>query len=269
MSEKMRRKGGSMKRNGFTLIELLVVIAIIAILAALLFPVFASARERARQTHCANNLRQIGLAAKAYEQDNDDAIIPCVITDTNYEASFVELLSSYTKSPEVWSCPSGAFDLSVSDNGTAYRWWFPEGQGPYKRHLFLSYSGNSWQDAHSRTLLGLMAWLQPRLGEVDFKTEADVVTPSDPILITDSVPLGYATPRLLTETNLDWCGKQQRDREGSPMRGLISLRHHGGFNTLFADGHVKWLRHTTWPMWAADPRQVTPLDLRGCGVPLP
>src|ERR1700722_16915261 len=61
-----------MKRTGFTLIELLVVIAIIAILAAILFPVFAAAREKARQTSCASNLKQIGLAILQYAQDYDE-----------------------------------------------------------------------------------------------------------------------------------------------------------------------------------------------------
>lgn len=65
--------------KGFTLIELLVVIAVIAILAALLFPVLTHVREKARQTHCANNLHQIGLAAQAYEQDYDDAMVPAVM----------------------------------------------------------------------------------------------------------------------------------------------------------------------------------------------
>ena len=59
------------QRRGFTLIELLVVIAVITILAAILFPVFAQAREAARQTSCASNLRQIGMAARMYMQDND------------------------------------------------------------------------------------------------------------------------------------------------------------------------------------------------------
>ena len=60
------------RAGGFTLIELLIVIAIIAILAAILFPVFAQAREKARQTSCVSNLRQLGMAMMMYVQDNDD-----------------------------------------------------------------------------------------------------------------------------------------------------------------------------------------------------
>ena len=64
-----------MKRRGFTLIELLVVIAIIAILAAILFPVFARAREKARQTSCLSNLKQVGLASNMYLQDYDERLV--------------------------------------------------------------------------------------------------------------------------------------------------------------------------------------------------
>jgi len=65
-----------MKKHGFTLIELLVVIAIIAILAAILFPVFAKAREKARQSSCLSNLKQIGLAGLSYAQDYDEKCCP-------------------------------------------------------------------------------------------------------------------------------------------------------------------------------------------------
>ncbi len=86
---------------GFTLIELLVVIAIIAILAAILFPVFATVRENARQTACLNNLRQIGFGIKAYEQDWDEELPPHIIN--NEGKGYV---ATYTRSKEVFLCPS-------------------------------------------------------------------------------------------------------------------------------------------------------------------
>src|SRR5215216_2050529 len=67
------------RNHGFTLIELLVVIAIIAILAAILFPVFAQAREKARQATCLSNMRQMSMAARMYLTDYDDTVVPCYL----------------------------------------------------------------------------------------------------------------------------------------------------------------------------------------------
>ncbi len=110
-----------MKKNGFTLIELLVVIAIIAILAAILFPVFAQARERARSATCLSNLKQTALATSMYVQDYDETFpvnlylnfqpsgTPCVF-------SFYQAIYPYQKSAEVWVCPSNpqAVDIQLA-----------------------------------------------------------------------------------------------------------------------------------------------------------
>src|SRR5437016_5432897 len=105
--EKQRRSLGQQTRSAaFTLVELLVVIAIIAMLAAILVPVFAQAREKARQTACASNIRQMGLAVQMYAQDYDERL-PLAATAT--ETSFLnwhDLANPYVKNIQIWICPS-------------------------------------------------------------------------------------------------------------------------------------------------------------------
>ncbi len=93
------------RRTGFTLIELLVVIAIIAILAAILFPVFARAREKARQTSCLNNLKQIGTAMLMYAQDYDERFI---WTSDNW--AWYVLVQPYAMNAQIFKCPSMGMD---------------------------------------------------------------------------------------------------------------------------------------------------------------
>ena len=96
-------------RRGFTLIELLVVIAIIAILAAILFPVFARAREKARQSACLSNLKQIGLAFQMYAQDYDERVCHYFSRDhanNNARIYWNLLLQPYIKNTQVQHCPS-------------------------------------------------------------------------------------------------------------------------------------------------------------------
>jgi prepilin-type N-terminal cleavage/methylation domain-containing protein len=120
-------------QSGFTLIELLVVIAIIAILAAILFPVFAAARERARTATCLSNLRQIGLANVQYLQDNDETF-PFAGREWP-EASFIDVwngLGAYIKSKEMFLCKSDA------DPAWNVQWAKDNNQGLEKSLLYPS-----------------------------------------------------------------------------------------------------------------------------------
>jgi general secretion pathway protein G len=143
-----------MKRQGFTLIELLLAISIIALLAALLLPVFDSARARARQTVCASNLRQLGTAVALYAQDNDDLFPyggdPTDINTNQWQttsgsrfwpeahnlASLRDVLHPYAKDDALWRCPSDfGFDYPAFSEG------FPLSASPTEYQAFgMSYS---------------------------------------------------------------------------------------------------------------------------------
>jgi len=133
------RRAGTVKKSGFTLIELLVVIAIIAILAAILFPVFASSREKARITSCQSNLKQIGIAFLSYTEDWDGVIVDAGTLDqigggspakVNDPRHLHNKLAPYTKSRYVWRCPS--------DSG-----YYEPGQYPIDEYF--TYFGSSYQ----------------------------------------------------------------------------------------------------------------------------
>ncbi|MBW3635184.1 MAG: DUF1559 domain-containing protein, partial [Armatimonadetes bacterium] len=104
-------------KKGFTLIELLVVIAIIAILAAILFPVFGRARENARRSSCQSNLKQIGLGWLQYAQDYDERVLPVNQTGNNFaapRAGWFSIVQPYMKSSQVMTCPSDPDNTIIS-----------------------------------------------------------------------------------------------------------------------------------------------------------
>jgi prepilin-type N-terminal cleavage/methylation domain-containing protein/prepilin-type processing-associated H-X9-DG protein len=113
-----------MKRFGFTLIELLVVIAVIGILAALLFPVFLSAREKARQISCLSNMRELGVAILLYAHDNDDRLM-CgrSLTDSSNTITYYGWAGecyNYSRSPSIYKCPDDTNQNTMIGNETAY-----------------------------------------------------------------------------------------------------------------------------------------------------
>jgi prepilin-type N-terminal cleavage/methylation domain-containing protein len=159
------------RRDGFTLIELLVVIAIIAILAAILFPVFGKAREKARQTSCTSNLSQLAKANIMYMQDWDNYFLPQPRTG---DLHWRPMMLPYVKSERVFECPSDsgvpysdwqAFlkgDSCFSYYGTSY--WYNIGLWGREEAEVLSY------DSASDVLLNIEIWLWHNNNQVIHQT---------------------------------------------------------------------------------------------------
>ena len=207
-----------MRRNGFTLIELLVVIAIIAILAAILFPVFAKAREKARQASCLSNVKQVGLGMLMYTQDYDERF---VITDAasmtawaaagNHYSVWYRAIMPYVKNTQLFVCPSdgskstakwsGSWDESTTAAGN---WYFP-----------LSYGVD-----HN---FGMAS-----LGTVTSPAETGMVFECTQILAYESVTFDA----------------RAAIRDAS--------RHNDGFNACMFDGHAKWFQRANYNKFNLD-----------------
>lgn len=240
-------------RRGFTLIELLVVIAIIAILAAILFPVFAQAREKARQASCISNNKQISLAMMMYTEDYDE-VYPLLQRDPNVseDAQFVNpgqapvtwqwMINPYVKngsqttdaivgvfelSGGVWNCPS-----------------FPQQNIPRQYGMNESIGGD----------MSVWAWSGNLGVQYPSATLAQIPNPSDKLLIAEK---GYMTNnwedvRLSTiewnwaNNNFDLSQAKRADNDTDsfsspyPWSGLMPrFRHSGTCDVTFCDGHVK------------------------------
>ena len=145
------------KRSAFTLIELLVVIAIIAILAAILFPVFARARENARRSSCTSNLKQIGLGLLQYSQDYDEKLVRAWYGDNGFGNSdptanggngqykWMDAIQPYVKSTQVYTCPSIPVGLGAGATGNyvPFRQYGTNGVPTSSNQYYGSYSLNS------------------------------------------------------------------------------------------------------------------------------
>ena len=207
-----------MRRRGFTLIELLVVIAIIAILAAILFPVFARAREKARQTACLSNAKQLGLAAMMYAQDNDETIINYRLTNSSPGCSLMwwATIQPYVKNLQVLNCPSvpdpRAFGINLAH------------AGPCASTIMLAKVARPAQ-----TIM-----FADTANAVSMNTCAG--TPGEEY---DGPNVIYC-PMCWRGSN---CGGLSFNGGTGRMAGQntgISKRHNGGSNANFVDGHAKW-----------------------------
>ena len=240
---------------GFTLIELLVVIAIIAILAAILYPVFASAREKARQISCMNNLKQLGTSASLYVQDYDESYPAYDLTSTDWGSGpwgpsgqtlannrsasrWIPQLLAYVRSPRIFACPSDA-DRTRNENGGTWSTPFAVSYGP--NTLFFNPGGRLGGPLHSVSLASVD---QPT--EKYFLGDCSTAYGFDVENIANLRYPNYGPARGQGE----WTPAQfvRAARVALPDTPADSMaRHSEGSNVLFADGHVKWLRHNQIP----------------------
>ena len=197
-----------MRRRGFTLIELLVVIAIIAILAAILFPVFAKAREKARQTSCLSNVKQITLACLMYAQDYDEQIPAGRVQhnpadcSNDSKAFFQHVTEPYVKNPQIFQCPSNS---SISQTcGRFYVW------------------------ANNMSIPNTYG-INCRFGTSGGRKLAVIPRPAEAFYVVDGRNAGGGWWRGFRAANGS-CSQDQYYRE----------IHNGGLNIGLVDGHAKW-----------------------------
>lgn len=209
------------KQMAFTLIELLVVIAIIAILAAILFPVFAQAREKARQTSCLSNEKQIALGMLMYTQDYDELFPASTyfsgisISATGGEINTMMLVIPYIKSTNVWACPSNPYnDKGMNYGSTA--------------DAFCSYALNM-------QLFDAVYYGAPH-------TSGFIDKPSNKIMLGESVAYanGSAPPPAgngAGSTSLGWSYWIDNNQNGFPTESFV--HNMGMMNVVYCDGHAK------------------------------
>lgn len=235
----MKTQSASSKRNAFTLIELLVVIAIIAILASILFPVFARARENARRTSCLSNLKQIGLGIMQYTQDYDERL-PQALYNTSQTYSgtevtpaksfttttgaltrdhyltWMDFIFPYVKSTQVFVCPSASIDTSVTPNRK------PTDTPSY------GYNNIFGGDFNYKTSYGDPSYGVPS-GSISL---AAINRAAETIMVLDFFDPGAitATPRA----HMGWVVS------ADPNVRKRVIPHLEGGNIGYADGHAKW-----------------------------
>jgi len=230
----------------FTLIELLVVIAIISILAAILFPVFARAREKARQTACLSNLKQLGLSVLQYAQDNDEALPFVSFADftvaPTLEESWTRSMQPYIKNKGILKCPSDAgarWDLETTDR------------------YITSYAFNAYLKADQP--YGMLPAINRPASVICLTEGADQVTKDhfapyfwrfDPEFA--AAPMNAWYPGAYGGMHPGAFNDAKNEAKNLALR-----RHSEGFNALYLDGHAKWAKWTQ--LWYQTPSSTPPV----------
>jgi prepilin-type N-terminal cleavage/methylation domain-containing protein/prepilin-type processing-associated H-X9-DG protein len=244
--------------SAFTLIELLVVIAIIAILAAILFPVFAQARAKARQASCASNMKQIGLGVIQYTQDYDETLpIVEAYPATGPQITWTDLITPYTSQRLTLKGDTGIFrcpdDTTPRLEGTAV-----SDNQPISYGFATFWDGGTWHPGtagvSNRCNGTPNAYAQPCVssGNDTYGVPLALVKrPADKILVAEQ-HMSYnwannagwlrASSPFVPDCGSWWMFGQDMARCFTGNPDLLPARHSGGWNYAFVDGHVKWLR---------------------------
>jgi prepilin-type N-terminal cleavage/methylation domain-containing protein/prepilin-type processing-associated H-X9-DG protein len=236
-------------RSGFTLIELLVVIAIIAILAAILFPVFAQAREKARQTTCASNLKQMSTGLAMYRQDFDEMFNPPFLKSQpevppggywavgSTDVFWQQIAMAYIKNFEIHKCPSSRFDPDPANPPKPY-------QGNMGMNLHLNQPQTYWPAATAPWPGGTVL---PKPSTNNPLTDADIPRPSETYLVADSG--GYTmslfsgtTPKAAFNYIPGYSKNAPIAWNNEVKADALTPRHGDGMLVGYVDGHVKWMK---------------------------
>jgi len=225
------------RKHAFTLIELLVVIAIIAILAAILFPVFSRARESARRASCMSNLKQIGLAWTMYIQDYDENMVtyayPSFPGGTHaWQYGWQVALFPYINSRQVFICPSAykkssAASVNCDPTNVKTTW----------NGVSTAFGSGSYGINYSYLARWASTGSSPDLKLVD-SSIATIEKPAQTVAVTEITALGsYGSTYRPSIWSLSYtsCG-------GTNYGDQFGDWHFDGTNTLFTDGHVKWMK---------------------------
>jgi len=242
------------RKSGFTLIELLVVIAIIAILAAILFPVFAQAREKARATGCLSNAKQLGLGIAMYVQDHDEMVPRCQYNVDGMASlanrTWIQDVQPYVNNWPIARCPSEYMDPFGIWNGAQanIKWWYNWMRWPsygynwnYLNPSDCSYWGNA-----GGGLPTALAAVQSPAGTVAITDVKLTGQDSQGWFTSQSVdsPAAIWAPDCCTWSNGGWgigaYGDTMNWAATPTYTGSYAVRHSGGGNVSFIDGHSKY-----------------------------